>query len=138
MANSAASDIAYYLDSEGIGTLGQSIFIGNQPESKAICIMLYDVQGQEPNPRFRVEYPSIGAIIRSKPNDYQGAYNLAYTAREALIGQGGLEINDMHYSLITVVGDINFLGYDHKNRPEFSMTFRTIREPAEGNRLALT
>lgn len=113
------------------GTTGWSRIVGQMPDqpSKAACF--YDTGGLPPNPKWLLDYRSIQVVVRSDPDTYGIAYAKVQEIRDKLLGLDPVTLpsND-RISGITGIGDINFLEYDSKSRPKFTMNFRIFWEPA--------
>lgn len=125
--NSPTKDIADNLEgqSSAIGlSLGEDLFISKQPtDSPNLCVTLFDSPGLDPEADYRYDRPGLQAIIRGNAGDYDTAYALAESIKEAIRKIFNEVINGTRYIGIWATGDIIPLGYDKKNRPEFSINF---------------
>lgn len=98
-------------------------------------ITMYDTGGQAPNPRWAVDFPTIQAMVRGKPNDYSATWQRARAVRDALLGIDSVTIGSDRWVSVTCPGDVGFVGYDDSQRPMLSVNFRIILEPSiTGNR----
>jgi hypothetical protein len=137
--SSAAIDIATLLQTEGAGTLGTDIFVGEMPEqstSKGIphrCLAVLDSGGRSPNPRWDRDDLSIQVLIRSSVDNYVSGYNYAYEVKDSLLGHTPVTINGSLYSLFVLEGDINSLGSDSSGRARFTLNFRIVRDNFTGS-----
>lgn len=93
-------------------------------------IVLYDTGGQEPNPQWLVNYPTIQATIRGASDDYVNTYARAQQVFDVLVGLPSQDLNGDRWVSVTSLGGINNLGYDDKDRPRFTINLRLIIEPA--------
>jgi len=113
------------------GTTGWTTKLGKITQDPNQLAVFYDVGGASPNPKFRLDYRSMMVIVRGNPNDYAGAYQKAQDLKDVLLG---IDPQDMasgdRLDGITMMGDIAFMSYDDKERPQFSLNFRVFWEPA--------
>lgn len=109
---------------------GWPIFISQQPPNKDRCITLIDGGGLAPDPAWLLNEPSLQILIRGRENEYPETYAKTIAVRNALLGLPSQEVNGDWWVSVTQIGEFAFLGYDEKNRPEFSINFRIIIEPA--------
>jgi hypothetical protein len=129
LSTSPAADIAELLEIEGIGIIGDTIFIGHIPQKvNKACIGVYDAGGGVSLPTYQRDEMFIRFNIISDVESYQSGYNLANSVKEAVIGHKPININSKDYIIFTLLGDINHLGRDELNRNRFSLNLRTIRE----------
>lgn len=120
------------------GSTGWTLKVGKTIPTPNKVVSMYDSGGQEPNPRWAVDKPSIQAVIRGDVDDYGPTWLKARQVRDALLGLDSVTIGTDRWVSVTCMGDIGFIGYDDKDRPSFSVNFRLIIEPAvTGNREAL-
>lgn len=136
---SPAIDFKDMLVSAGIGTFaassGWAIYVGQQPDSPDTCITVYDAPGESPDPRNNIDYPAPMVRVRGAVGDYVNGYNKAEYIKKALLGKAAATVNGNRYTGIWMRGGINHLGFDDKNRPEFTLNFLVAMEPASpGNR----
>ena len=109
-----------------------SIAVGKMPEKPDRAITAYDSGGQEPNPQWLVDYPTVQIKIRGGENDYIAAFDKAEEVKDALLGLPSQEINGEIWTSVSLLSDRTFLGYDQNGRPEFSINFRLIVHPPSG------
>lgn len=120
------------------GSTGWLLKVGKTVAEPNKVVVMYDSGGQEPNPRWAVDKPTIQAVIRGDVNDYGSTWLKARQVRDALLGLDSQTIGTDRWVSVTCMGDVGFIGYDDKDRPSFSVNFRLIIEPSEtGNREAL-
>lgn len=131
-------DMKDVLEAYNVGTFGNGggisggwpIFIGSEPDMPNDCITLYDTPGTAPNPKWLLDYPRFMARVRS--HSYEQGFAKAEELKGALLGLPSQDINGIRYVGIYVVTDTYFLQADGKGRSIFVNTWRTIREPIEG------
>lgn len=138
MTRPITRDMVDLLEAANVGSFGGPnasggwpIFIGSEPDSPNDCITLYDTPGGAPNPKWLLDYPRFLARVRSK--DYEQGFAKAEELKGALLGLPSQDIGDIRYVGIWVVADTHFLKADEKGRYIFVNTWRTIREPIEGD-----
>lgn len=120
------------------GATGWILKVGKQVTEPDQTVTMYDTGGRTPNPKWAVDFPTIQAMVRGKPNDYGTAWSKAREVRDALLGLDSVTIGSDRWVSITCPGDIGFVGYDDAQRPLLSINFNLIIEPAAvGNREAL-
>lgn len=133
---SVAKDIAGLLETDGVGTVGTNIFIGNLPLDKENVIGVFDSGGVYSNPKFKRDELLCQILIRGPKESYEGGYSLAKAVKDALLGRDAVVIDGIDYIFFVMNGDIAFLGNDDRKRPQFTTNWRIVREnETGGNRL---
>jgi hypothetical protein len=100
----------------------------SQPDA---VIAIIDAPGQSPNPKWLLDFPAIQVVVRGKPDDYPTAKAKADEVKDALLGIDAFTTPaGNRWDGVTMMGDVNYLGPDENSRPQFSLNFRIIREPA--------
>lgn len=95
-------------------------------------IILNDMPGERPSPKWLLDYPYIQALIRGSEDDWQGTRQKTQDVYDALLGILPITfVGGDHLDAITGAGNPSFIGSDQKNRPMFSANFRLIWEPAQ-------
>lgn len=103
----------------------QSPYLGDIPDTPDNIICLFQTGGASPVHTFTSkEFEQPTFQVRVRDSDYVNGINKCESIKEALDGQTGLVINSHTYISIFQQGDILSLGYDEKNRAEFSINFR--------------
>lgn len=106
-----------------------AIFIGRQPNDPNACITLYDSGGRA-NPRWLLDFPSVQIRVRGGANQYAAAANRCLQIKQILLGIPSQDLNGDRWVQVNLTSDRAFVGYDQLNRPEFTMNFNLIIEPA--------
>lgn len=115
---------------------GWSIHIGLAPNKPDSVISIWPSGGNNPNPKWSLDYPQ--AQVRVRDKKWEEAYAKTQQVKDTLLGIPSQDLNGDRWNSITMIGDLTSMGYDEKNRPEFSLNFALIVEPADGgNRLPL-
>lgn len=106
-----------------------SINISKQPDAPDKSITVYDTGGLASNPRWLLDYPSVQILVRGSENSYEVTYNKTVQILNALLGYPSTTFGTDRLVMIIQLGNIAFLGYDKKNRPEISINFGLTIEP---------
>lgn len=106
------------------------LVIGQMLSKPDQCIVYYDTGGQNPNPRWLVDYSTIMVHVRANPNSYGDGFAKIRQIRDSLLGKDSVTLASGDRLInITCMGDCAFLSYDDSQRPLFSVNFRAIIEP---------
>lgn len=141
--NSPADDIATYLNSAGIATIGASsgwsLSVSFEPNTPDTSVAIYDIGGLQPDAKWLIDWPQIQVRVRGGVNGYASAWAKAQQIKDALLGLAQVSIGGTLYVGIMIFGDINFIMYDEPNRPILTINFQIIREPSdETNRKSIS
>jgi hypothetical protein len=129
---SPAKDIATILQTDGVGTLGSTIFYGKLPKDIDSCVVVFDTGGVYANPKWKRDELLVQVIIRGPKEGYEAGYALAKKVKDSLLGRDAVTVDSIDYIFFVMNGDINALGYDDRNRPQFSTNWRICRENVPG------
>lgn len=121
-----ATDIAFYLEEQGLGDTKSDIFVGLMPDQPDNCIALFEYAGSPPDLHWPGEYPGLQVRVRDK----------SYPAGKAKIEQivrvlHGLHETDLggtRYLLVKARGSPEVLKRDNNNRVELFVNFEIIKE----------
>ncbi len=128
---SVAEGALSLLVAAGVGDISSNawtIRVGKLDAEPNRMIVLYDTGGQNPNPRWLLDFKTFQALIRGDKDGYSAAYAKALEVQDALLGLEPQDVGPNHWSGVTGAGDIAFLRYDDKSRPLFSVNFRVLLE----------
>lgn len=114
----------------GPTTVDWRIGIGKMLDKPDRQICCYDVSGQNPNPKWLLDYPAVNIIVRGAPQDYRAANQKATDCIDVLLGQFPRIVNGDSWDAITVISSSSHVGNDANDRPMFSMNVQIILEPA--------
>lgn len=112
------------------GATGWAAKVGKLVSTPDKVAVFYDTGGQNPNPRWLVDYVMVQCIVRALPNDYAAGWAKIREIRDYWLGFESQNLNSERWVSVSVMGDIGFISYDDKERPTFSVNFRIIIEPA--------
>lgn len=132
MSDTPAEVIKDLLVTAEIGIFGTDLYVGRLPDLPDACVVCYDTGGESPNPRFLLDYPQVMVKVRGTETGYSAGWLKAKAVKDALLGLPSQDIGSERWVSLSMMGDINFLGYEDKKRPVFSLNFRIIKEPASG------
>ncbi len=119
---------------------GWDIQIGIMPDTPNKVISIHDTGGQEPNPKWLLDFPTIQVMIRGEVSGYLATFVEAKAVKDLLLGVTSQDLNDDRWVSVTQNGDLGFIGRDDSMRPIFSVNFALIIEPqvvANSNRFAI-
>ncbi len=112
------------------GSTGWTPKVGKLVSSPDKVAVFYDTGGQNPNPRWLVDYVMVQCIVRALPNDYGAGWTKIREIRDYWLGFESADLAGERWVSVSCQGDIGFINYDDKERPTFSVNFRIIIEPA--------
>lgn len=120
----------------GVGTYGAAsgwcIRVSRLTDAPHTQVVIYDTSGQPPNPKFLLDFPGIQVMVRGAPDTYEATFAKMKEVKDALLGIDSQNIGGDRLDSITGLGDIIFMQYDEKNRPQFVANFQLILEPSSG------
>ena len=116
-------DVATYLQTQGIGTIGTNLFKGSLPDSPDALVALIEVGGDAPIDvlsmaagTIKVERPVIRVVARAGQDDYQAARTKAASAYQQLHGLTGQTLSGTRYLTIEARHPPFNLGRDENGR----------------------
>lgn len=141
MAEFLASEEAKKLLATHVGVSGWQIEIGNMPDSPDRIIMISDTGGQDPNPKWLLDFPTIQIMIRGAVSGYLITAREGKAVKDLILGVASFTTSEGdRWVAANMNGDLGFIGRDENMRPLFSVNFALIIEPqvvGNSNRLAL-
>lgn len=123
-----------YLQAQGHGTLGTSLFLAVMPETPDAVVAVYESTGLSPMETmgaaaFVIDQPEIQVIVRAARGDYPGARDKADTIRRLLAAITETSISGIHIMRIRPDGAVLPMGEDENGRPMVSVNFQcAVRE----------
>jgi len=126
MGKSVTEDVAIYLESQGLGTRGTTIFRGYLPPQPVECLGIFATGGAAAELIGNVDHPSIQILVRA--STYDAAEGKAYDVFNAFHALTETVINGSRYLLVEALQDPISLGQDENGYYLFSLNFRMMRE----------
>lgn len=120
--------IATLLADEGVGTLGETLWVGNAPDDKNEVVMMVAQSGLDPDPDMEIRRIDIDFWGRN-PNSAQG-YSKMQDVWNRLHRRKAYQLTDFYVFMTRAIGTIDDMGKDanqrqlHKLRIRF--TFRVL------------
>lgn len=116
------------LQTDGVGTLGTTIFLGFLPPSPDAVVVIYEGRGNGPEHTFgagilAIERPLIRLIARAARNDYPAARTLMESARASLGDIRNETISSVNFLCVTPTSDPYPLRLDDKERAQMGLDF---------------
>ena len=123
-------DVAAYLATSGIGTVGATIFTVKMPDAPDVCISLVERAGMAPDPITTIERPGFRVLCRNVDTDAGAlaAYNKAYAIKKLLHRAVGVTMGTTLYHRIDATGNPTFNGQDQRGRPIYEVSFIATKE----------
>jgi len=119
-------EIGGFLQTNNVGTLGSTLFLGLMPDQPDSCIALFEYAGSPPDLHWNGEYPGLQVRVRNK------IYAMARSKIEEVVtelhGAHELTLNGTRYLLIKARGSPEVLKRDNNNRVELFVNFEIIKE----------
>jgi hypothetical protein len=125
---SIASDIAEWLEDEGVGTVGVNIFVGQLPDEPGPLISLSQYAGRPPPKDWDGEYP--GLQIWGRGPTMESGYALMFAAFEKLHKAHELSLGtpSVRYLYIEANQSIAPMGKDSHGNWEWVQNFIVTKE----------
>lgn len=124
------SEIAEYLETKNVGTVGTDIFISRQSDAPNNQVVVYDTGGIEPDKYLPTADPTFQVLVRN--TNYQTGQGLVNAIVTALhqFENGTVEESETYFYYIFLVSEPTHIGRDDKGRHEWSINFvaKTRRE----------
>lgn len=116
------------LQTDGVGTLGTTIFLGYMPPTPDALVVIYEGRGNGPEHTFgnsvlAVERPLIRIIARGARNDYPAARTLMESARNSLGDIRNETVSGVNFMCVTPTSDPYPLRLDDKERALMALDF---------------
>ena len=135
---SVCKDIVDLLHTNSLGTFGTDLYIGKEPAEVQSCVTIYQYGGHDPDPKFRLNYPSIQIRVKGDVNGYSVAEQKMQSIVNVLLGMAKQTINSNVYVGVWQIADTMFLKYDENEHPIFVSNWRIAVQPSiSDNRIAL-
>lgn len=122
-------EVAEYLETQGVGTRGTDIWIGEIPDDTDDALTVIATGGFEPDPDLGddIEYPTIQIDCRS--TTYATAQTLSQAAHTLFLGNNNTTITSggKYIFFMNPIQEPTYIGKDDKDRKIFSCNYRFIK-----------
>jgi hypothetical protein len=127
-------DVATYLQTLGIGTIGTKIFVGNMPSSPAKVIGIYSTGGESGSGSSPLYRPSIQVINRDSAGNFGNASNMSDYLFQILEGKWNILSRFPGRIVATTLPGINWRddagNWNFSNNFQIHTTVTSISTPA--------
>jgi len=123
MAQRLITNLAQYLEDQGIATGGTDLFIGRMPEVDN-CILLDQTGSVEPDKYLPVEKPTIQVTVRN--TDYTDGLDKLKTIFDLLHQKKdnlALEVGGVDVMIVNALNEPSHIGEDENSRHLWTCTF---------------
>lgn len=121
---SVISDIAQYLDDQGLGTVATDIFYSYAPANLDNGIFVLDTTGPTPDRYLPTKRPSFQIFIRAA--DYDTGRTKFDAVRNLLHRIDNTTIGSYYFYYIMAVSEGGSIGRNEAGQDEFSISFETL------------
>lgn len=121
---SVISDIAQYLEDEGLGTLATDIFFSYVPGDLTSGLVVLDTGGPQPDPDIPTKNPTFQVFIRA--TDYSTGKALLDSTRSSLHRISNQTIGSTYFYYILATSEGGHIGLNDAGQDEFSINFQTL------------
>lgn len=126
-------DLAVYGASNGLGTVGTSIFKGRMPDAPDECLALIPYGGlasqqQYGSDALKWEFPRVQVIARASRHDYSTAQTMADEAYRAYAQIMAETVNGTFYHCVTPLQPPFSMGLDDNERPIVGFNLQVEKE----------
>lgn len=116
------------VDMSSLITTESSKYLGDMPDTPDNIIILYNTGGGNPFHTLGAQKPSHEEPtfqVRIRDASYASAISRAEAIKDLLDGKTSTTINGTNYISIFLIGDINSIGRDSRNRTHVTINFKT-------------
>jgi hypothetical protein len=115
-------DLASYLQTQGVGTVGTDIFKSRQPKTPNACVTLYDTGGAEQDKDLPIEDATMQVLVRS--TTFALGRAKVDAIQSALHRVTNTTIGNNYYYFILAISRGGHIGINETGLDEFSINFR--------------
>lgn len=121
--------VASHCASNGHGTLGTDLFMGEMQDTPDVCRAVYESPGTTPIETFgpapwAVDRPRLRVVTRAGRDDYPTARDECQAIRVLLASVVDQTISGVYIARISATGYVEPLGKDSEDRPLFAADFQ--------------
>jgi hypothetical protein len=129
MATTLLEAVGTYLQTQGRGTLGTSLFLGLLPTTPDVCTAVYESGGGAPVETMgagaiAVDVIQLQVITRAGRDDYVTGRDTAVAIRSLLGSVSGQTLSGISVLRISAESWVMPMGVDNLDRPKFSTRYR--------------
>jgi hypothetical protein len=124
-------EIGAYLATNGVGTVGTTIFKGVMPDLPVVQIGLFEYQGLgsvDASGGVVAYRPRLQVIVRGPASGYSAARTTAETIHTLLNRTGSLTLTGVKYHFIKALSTPMFIGRDANNNIRIGINFQIVKE----------
>lgn len=118
---SLVSDVAIYLQTESIGTLGTNLFYSYLPANVEAGVVVLDTGGPQPDPYLPTKEPTFQVLVRAA--SYDAGKTKLDAVRTALHQVVNETIGSTYFYFILAMSEGGHIGLDESGRDLFSINF---------------
>jgi hypothetical protein len=114
-------DVASYLQTSGLGTVGTNIFKSYLPDSVDDALVVLDTGGMMPDSYLPTKEPTIEVLIRA--SSYSDGRDKLDLVRAALHRNDNITMGSTYFYFIHALSEGGHLGRNERGLDEFSINF---------------
>lgn len=117
-----AKEIAAWLQTQTLGTVGTDIFVGSQPAAPDACVTVIETSGIAPSGYVPLKKPTVQVLVRSA--DYATGKTKADAVFDALHQLANIDLGSFYVYYVLATSGMGSIGRDENQRHEWSGNFR--------------
>lgn len=106
------------------------VMISKMPGAPNRAIAIFDTGGTDPHPSLLLDFQTVQVRVRTDQNGYIVGYQKCQDVKDKLLGYPSQTIGTERWVSVVIAGDIAYIARDDQDRPEWTINFRIIKEPA--------
>lgn len=114
------------------GIADWAVYIGYKPPEPKNIIVLSDTPGASPDPKWRIDYPTVQADIRCNTSSYKVGSNHMRRIKELCLGITPYNHGNDRVVSVSLLGEPGYAGLDEEGMAVFVVNIQMILMP-EGN-----
>ena len=115
-------DLARFLQDNGVGTVGTTIFKTYVPKSPDNCVTIIDTGGPEQDPDIPNDFATFQVLVRN--SNYNNGRSKIDAVKDALHQVKNRTIGNNYYYYILAISRGGHIGVNENGLDEFSINFR--------------
>lgn len=121
---SYVNDLATYLQTQGLGTVGTDIFYSYVPGQQDTGIFVLDTGGPKPDADIPTKNPTFQVFVRA--SSYDAGRAVMDNVRAALHRLANQTIGSFYFYNILALSEGGHIGQNQAGKDEFSMNFQAL------------